>query len=309
MSEPHSASSTSLHPEDNSRLLAASAALWADSSKTERNRQVKRDVAVALERDPVLIATRDGEIVCEPGPTGGVLLCFTDSEAAAAWDALRHAAAPAADFVRSDELSGGGPPDRGTWLGWLQERGAVSVAVNPAGPLGVVVHRAEFKLARPRRLSRAVGADHPWLDLDARATQRRRIAELRTGLSEAVVDDDPTAFERFKPRLERSNDFGSMLWAPEMHYLGGIGLLRAGEEQGGLGLMGYGSVGFARIGDRYRSIDGLLDAAGRVLAVPTPKADWQIKYLNETVDVLAKMRPGYRDEEIQQVTDDAELAR
>jgi hypothetical protein len=70
----------------------------------------------------------------------------------------------------------------------------------------------------------------------------------------------------------------------------------------------------AGVGERsasgaHRSIDGVLDAAGRLLAAPTPKADWQIKYLNELVDVLSKMRVGYRDEEIQRVTDDAELAR
>lgn len=70
-----------------------------------------------------------------------------------------------------------------------------------------------------------------------------------------------------------------------------------------------GAVGYARTGDPYRAIDGVLDAAGRLMAAPTPKADWQIGYLNELVDGLGKIRTGYRDADIQRVTDEAEFAR
>ena len=84
-----SATATTLSPEDNRELLDAAAAAF-DASREESKRgvtQAKRDIAIALAGADVLIAVRDGRPFAEPGPSGGVLIAFTDDEAASAWAA------------------------------------------------------------------------------------------------------------------------------------------------------------------------------------------------------------------------------
>ena len=117
-----SATATTLSPEDNRELLDAAAAAF-DASREESKRgvtQAKRDIAIALAGADMLIAVRDGRPFAEPGPSGGVLIAFTDDEAASAWSARRHPAAPRYDLAASADLAAGGP-DRRRWLALLDD--------------------------------------------------------------------------------------------------------------------------------------------------------------------------------------------
>ena len=150
-----SATATTLSPEDNRELLDAAAAAF-DASRDDNQRgvtQAKRDVALALVHAQVLIATRDGHPFSEPGPGGGVLVAFTDDEAASAWARGRHPAAPVSELASSVELGLSGT-DRKQWLALLEATGAASIALNPAGPLGSVVYSEELRMTRPRLLRR-----------------------------------------------------------------------------------------------------------------------------------------------------------
>ena len=80
----------------------------------------------------------------------------------------------------------------------------------------------------------------------------------------------------------------------------GILLSRAlakGSAKDGLYQMIYGSFGFGRFGDPYRSTDGLLEAGG-VLLDRRDGGDWRTAYLTELCEVLENIRTGYRDQEV-----------
>ena len=130
-----SATATTLSPEDNRELLDAAAAAF-DASREESKRgvtQAKRDIAIALAGADVLIAVRDGRPFAEPGPSGGVLIAFTDDEAASAWAARRHPAAPRYELASSADLAAGGP-DRKRWLGAARGRGLELDRAQPCRP-------------------------------------------------------------------------------------------------------------------------------------------------------------------------------
>ncbi len=305
-----SGAAPTLAPADNERLLAAAAAAYgAGSGRPQRRRQARRDVVLALERSPVLLAVRAGELVCRPGPDGGVVAAFTDTEAAAAWEDAAHPAAPPAALERSDARNGGSPPDRHTWLAWLSSADATSVVVNPAGPLGSLLRAKELRAVRPRRVTRQATGDHPWLDLDERRRERAAIADLRGELSAAVAGADPSAFEGVRPRLDGANRLGSPMWAAELQYLAGQGLSRSGSDRAGVACSLVGVSAWSRLGDLWRAIDGLLETGGRLLAAAPPRADWQITYLNELAEFLRRNRSDYRDGEVQQLLDAIEYAR
>jgi hypothetical protein len=293
-----SATVTTLSPDDNRELLdAAAAALRASREDSKRGvTQAKRDIAVALVATDVLMALRDGRPSCEPGPSGGVLIAFTDDEAAAAWARVRHPAAPASELVSTADVSPGGP-GRKHWLALLEDNGASSVALNPAGPLGSVVYPEELQTTRPRLLRRGARAEHPWLDVAARQTERARVAPLLEALNDAIARRDEQAFAELRPQLPALNQIGSLLWAAELQLLSGRRHLATGSAKDGLYQMIYGSFGFGRFGDPYRSIDGLLEAGG-VLLDRRDGGDWQAAYLTELCDVLERIRTGYRDQEV-----------
>ena len=293
----------------NEQLLASAAAAHAaGSGRTQRRQQAMRDIAIALARDPVLVAVRGGDLVFAPGPD--VVWVFTDIEAAAAWADAAHPAAAPCSFQRSDARNGGSPPDRDTWLAWLSSAGARSVAINAAGPVGLLLAPELVRTVRPRRVTRRVTAEHPWLDLDERRRERARIAELRGRLAAAVADPDPVAFDRIRPELDGANRrFGSPLWSAELHYLGGQGLIRSGSDRQGVVAMFTGIGICTRLGDLHRAIDGILELGGQLLAAPSPRSEWQITYLNELGDLLRRIRTDYRDDEVQQLLDAAEYAR
>jgi hypothetical protein len=292
-----SATATTLSPEDNRELLDAAAAAF-DASREDGKRavaQAKRDIAVALTGADVLLAVRGGRPSSELGPSGGVLLAFTDDEAASAWAASRHPGAPRYDLASSADHAVGGP-DRKHWLALLEEAGASSIALNPAGPLGSVVYEEELRTTRPRLLRRGARARHPWLDEGARQAERARAGRLLESLATAIAARDEQAFAELRPELPTLNQIGSLLWAAELQLLSGRRHLAKGSAKDGLYQMIYGSFGFGRFGDPYRSIDGLLEAGGVLLE--RRDGDWQTTFLTELCEVLEQMRGGYRDQEV-----------
>ena len=289
------ATATAMTPEDNRELLAA-VALAADASRANDERallEAKRDVAIAFAGHPVLIAAVDGQALSEPGPTGHVMIAFTDDEASCAWAADRHPAAPAAETIASPEL---GASDRKRWVQCLGEGGANAIALNPAGPLGAIVHADELRTLRPRLLHRvAPTAEHPWLDLGARAEERDRAGRLLEALGAAITTRDQAAFERVAPALPALNRIGSLVWAAELQVLSGREALNDGQTQDGLHQIIYGSFAWGRFGDRYRCVDGLLEAGELLLAQPLDAGDWRDAYLEELTGVLERIGTGYRD--------------
>jgi hypothetical protein len=292
------ATATTLSPEHNRELLDAAAAAF-DASREDSKRavaQAKRDIAVAFTGADVLVAVRDGQPVCEPGPSVDVLIAFTDDEAASAWAVSRHPAAPRSELASSAELSIGGP-GRKQWLALLEEARASSIALNPAGPLGSVVYDEELRATRPRLLRRGARARHPWLDVGARQAERARAGRLLESLAAAIAARDEQAFAELRAELPTLNQIGSLLWAAELQLLSGRRHLAKGSPEDGLYQMIYGSFGFGRFGDPYRSIDGLLEAGG-VLLERRDGGDWQARYLTELCEVLERMRGGYRDQDV-----------
>ena len=293
-----SATATTLRPEDNRELLDAAAAAF-DASREESKRgvaQAKRDIAIALAATRVLIAVRDGRPFAEPGPSGGVLIAFTDDEAASAWAASWHPAAPRYELASSADLAPGGP-DRKHWLSLLDDASSSSITLNPAGPLGSVVYEDELRTSRSRLLRRGARAAHPWLDLDARQSERSRARRLLESLAAAIATRDERAFAELRPELPALNQIGSLLWAAELQLLSGRRHLAMGSAKDGLYQMIYGSLGFGRFGDPYRSTDGLIEAGGALLD-RRDGGDWRTAYLTELSEVLANIRTGYRDQEV-----------
>jgi hypothetical protein len=293
-----SATATTLSPEDNRELLdAAAAALQASREESKRGvTQAKRDIAIALTGADVLIAVRDGRPFAEPGPSGGVLIAFTDDEAASAWAASRHPAAPRYELASSADLAAGGP-DRKHWLALLESAASSSIALNPAGPLGSVVYEDELRTSRSRLLRRGARAAHPWLDVAARQSERSRAGRVVESLAVAIAQRDERAFAELRPELPALNQIGSLLWAAELQLLSGRRHLAMGGARDGLYQMIYGSFGFGRFGDPYRSTDGLLEAGG-VLLDRRDGGDWRTAYLTELCEVLENIRTGYRDQEV-----------
>jgi hypothetical protein len=247
----------------------------------------------------VLIAVRDGQPVSKPGPAGGVLLAFTDDEAAAAWNESRHPAAPPSEHVSSAELTGGALSRR-IWMRWLRQGGARTVALNAAGPLGAIVHDGELRTMRPRRLRRGaapIRADHPWLDISARQAERSRTSRLLEALSSAISEGDRAAFDRVRPELPTINEIGSLQWAAQLQFLSGRHQFDEGNAKDGLHQMIFGSLAWGRFGDPYRCADGLIEAGGRLLEQPAQAGEWRRSYLAELTGVLERIRTGYRNED------------
>lgn len=295
-----STTAMTITPEDNRTLLGAVAAAF-EASRADDERllfEAKREVVIALGTGPVLIAADDGLPHSEPGPSGRVTLAFSDDEAAAAWTQSRHPAAPPVELISSAELANG-EPNRKQWMQWLARRGARSVAVNPAGPLGSIVHADELRTLRPRLLRRStvVAADHPWLDLGAREAERMRAGQLLQTLAGAIEHGDEAAFEQVQPQLSTINEIGSLMWAAELQFLSGRHKLAQGNAKDGLYQMIYGSFGWGRFGDPYRCVDGLLTAGEVLLEVDPSEEGWRRSYLDELRGVLETIGGGYRASE------------
>lgn len=290
-------------------LDAAAAGQHATGQDPKRVREAQRDVVNALAQCVVLVPTADGSPATVPGLLGPMLLSFTDGEAAEAWEGSRHPDAPAVEWARSDELNRGAAPDRSCWLSWLAAHEASAILINPAGPLGNIVHLRDVQTARRRRLSRPIGRQHPWLDPAERRRARDRMTAHRAELTRAVESGNASPFQDLQSRLDEVNPLGSPLWGSELLYLDALNQWRFEDERDGLRRMIFAALSWARFGDPYRAIDALLDVGQRLFAVPSPRADWQIGYINELSAALARLGAGYRGEAVQKLIDAADYAR
>jgi len=265
-------------PADNADLLAAIAA-GVEVGRSDKRRfvEAKRDVVLALERSKVLLlAAADGEPMCRltPSRLGGVMLAFTDREAADAWVAGQHPAAHASQFVTSSGFERDVGP---VWLEGFARCSALGVVLNAAGPLGTIVYANEARKLRPRRSRRSDGSDvqHPWLDLPARAAERARLAG-----SVGTADG--------------ASAFGSLLWAAERRFLAGRRLAHETDLDEGARLMLLGCAQWGLAGDPYRAIDGLLEV-GQLLLDDHREG----VVLGEVADSLANLSvAAYRSEDV-----------
>jgi hypothetical protein len=266
-------------PADNADLLAAIAA-GVDVGRSDERRfvEAKRGVVLALARSTVLLlAAADGEPMCRPTPSrlGGVMLAFTDREAADAWVAGQHPAAHASRFVTSSGFDR--DVGRKVWLERFARCSALGVVLNAAGPLGTIVYANEVRKLRPRRSRRSDGSDvqHPWLDLAARAGERARLAG-----SVGTADG--------------ASAFGSLLWAAERRFLAGRRLAHETDLDEGARLMLLGCAQWGLAGDPYRAIDGLLEVGQLLL-----EEHREGTVLGEVGDSLANLSAAaYRSEDV-----------
>lgn len=302
---------TLLSPEDNEALLRLCAATRRRETGAAAVAEAKRDIVLCFERRRLLLAVDAGMPLARAGPEGQLLFAFTDDEAGHAWLAAQHPAAPPCDLA----LSADAPPDseragRRDWLERFEAADAVAVVVNPAGPLTFVVHRQECDEMRPRlrRRDRGGDGDEAWLDLGARAAERARVAALMSAFADAVLTGDEEEFQRVRPELSELNRMSSALWGVERDRLSGHWRLSRGEDRLGAYQLAWAGAAYGRVaGDPYRCIDALLDSVeiltGMVeRGVSDPEQpDFAGMYRRQAVDVLQRMRIGYRASDIEDV--------
>jgi hypothetical protein len=289
----------------------ATAADGDGDGDAKARRQRKRDVVLSLERDAVLLAADGREPLCRPAPTrrGGMLIAFSDAEAADAWARRQHPGAPPCAFAPASELHPGDVAGRERWLSWLERYRALGVAINPEGPLGTIVYAAELENYRQRLLRRPMksAAEHPWLDPAAREAERRRGADVIAGLAAAADAGDVAESDRLGQELLRVG-FGSLVWESERLLQSGRARLRAAGLNGGadrreaIERIVYGSGRLGLAGDPYRAIDGLLEAGEILLGEAHPDLDdepgWSERQGHEIAEMLAGLVPaGYRTQE------------
>ncbi len=288
---------------DNADLLAISAQVGPIRPETDQKRwqELKRDLVLGLERALVLVAMRGDGPECRPGPDGGVLLAFTDEEAASAWASSQHPAAPPCSFrLATEEPPKSEREGRRLWERLLEPTRAVSVVVNPDGPDGFLITAEELRRTRPRLFGHggAPEAGSPWLDPASRAPERERLHELSSGLMSRLDRG-----ELGEVHLHDQNRLGSLIAGAELQYLSGRVRLARGQVKAGVFQMMWGAIAYGRFGDPYRCLDGLL-ATGDTLhglqghdeagGEPTT---WVGPALHDLRAELTKMTVGYRDED------------
>lgn len=305
-----SATRDTLRPADNAELLQVTA--WARRFSRRENEQAwaeaKRDLVLCMERQTLLVALADGTPAARSGPEGHVLLAFTDDEAAQAWAADQRPEAPACGFGLSSETAPKSERDgRKLWLSWFDERSAVAVVVNPAGPNGFVVHDYECRTMRPRLRRRRIDqTQEAWLDLDARAQERVRAADLLNRSADAIARRDEAAFEQLAPELKARNRLFSMHAAAEHTLHSGRRHLIQGDSRLGIFQLLYGALYWGRFGDPWRSIDALLESGEILLGMREQHAgdadelNWLDTPLTHVADALREMSIGYREDEFGQ---------
>lgn len=296
-----SAISATLAPEEGAELLRALSRSYATPREQNEARwtDTRRDVVLAFERQPVLVAG-DGRSA-QPGPDGkGVLVAFTDSEAQEAYARDRHGAAPALGAVLSSDLA---QASRSGWIQLLETAGAAMITVNPAGPLGAVLNLQELRMFRPRLLrGRSAGNGHnAWLDVGERAAERARARSLLDAYLAAARAGDDQAVAGLKPELETINRIESLLTAAEMQYINGLRWRSHDDERQGLAATAFAGVAWARFGDPYRGVDALIEvaqAALGLLARDRGSADWARPRLDESLQVISALSLPYRGADV-----------
>lgn len=299
-----------LRPSDSAELLqvAAGARQFSQRENEREWAEAKRDLVLCMERQTLLVALADGTPAARSGPEGHVLLAFTDNEAAQAWAADQRPEAPACRLRRSSETAPKSERDgRDLWLSWFDELSAVAVVVNPAGPLGFVVHDDELRTMRPRLRRRRIDqTQEAWLDLEARAQERVQAADLLNRSADAIARCDEAAFEQLAPELKARNRLGSMHAAAEHMLHSGRRHLIPGYSRLGITQLLFGAMSWGRFGDPWRSIDALLEGGAILLgrreqhAGDADELHWLDTPLTHVADALREMSIGYREDEFGQ---------
>ena len=94
--------------------------------------------------------------------------------------------------------------------------------------------------------------ESPWLDLEARAAERRRVTELHAALATAQEEGDEQRITALQPEIAEQNRMGSMLWAAEMLILSGHWRLRRDELRLGAVQIFTAGLFLGRFADPYR---------------------------------------------------------
>lgn len=296
-----------LQPRDSAELLqvCANARLHPRADDERAWYEAKRDLVLCMERHRLLVAGDAGTPLCREGPQGRLLVAFTDDEAARAWLAVQHRAAPPCGFFQtSDTDPKSERAGSAMWLQWFEQLDAVAVVVNPAGPLGFVAHHYECRDMRPRlRRRRIERGEEAWLDVAARAVERARAQELMAELERAIDAGDQDRVEQLRPQIADMNRIGSGLWAAENEFYSGRWRLGRGELMKGAYQLVYGAAAWGRVADPYRSIDGLIEGGDVLLDLEREGVDDPDRpgttrsYLAQLANGLAKMKVGYRDQD------------
>lgn len=306
-----SARTATLQPRDSAELLRASARLSSFNRGEDPGAfdAAKRDLILCMERQSLLLATtEDGAALRRPSTQGGLLLAFTDDEAAEAWRANEHPDAPDSGLALTPEQRPRSDREgRKHWLGLFERHDAAAVIVNPAGPLGFGAYGHECRAARPRLFGRSADGDggEPWLDLAQRAAERARARALLDAIAESIAANDDARFDELRSELPELNRMKSLATGVADQVLSGRWRLVRGETQKGLYQLLWGGVAWGRYaGDPYRAIDTLIEG-GELLeplheqGVDDPEqSGWVDSYLTQTAAALAAMPIGYREQEI-----------
>ncbi len=200
------------------------------------------------------------------------MVAFTDAEAAAAWAEIRHPAAPqiaAASGAPSSAATA--PPGASAWLRWFDELGAELGRGQPG-------RTARHGRARGRGPDDApLAAAPPGSERAGAPVARRRVpappsapgsANALAVFETAVAAGDQPTISRLRPRALRAQP--DRRAAPGRRACSSSAAASGspdGSAEEGLYQMIYGSFGWARFGDPYRATDGLIEAAGRAVAV------------------------------------------
>lgn len=296
-----------LAPQENLGLLSAIAR--ADRVKRTETRKLddaKRDIVAALKGCELLLPLDGDRPAAAPaGPDGGdVLAVCTDSEAADAWRIARHPASPPATVALSAELEEG-PTD---WLELCRRHGISALAVNPAGPLGAMVYVDELERLRPRLLHRPPAPDPEliWLDLDHRAAERARAAEMMARLARAIDAGDTAAANAAASESGPINRLRSLFIGAELHRLGGRLRVHDRTWDSGLQELAVASTQFRLAGEPHHATDTLLETAAGLRTLiadgDTAQREWaatRLAQVHESLQLLAVT--GYRREDLQRL--------
>lgn len=299
---------TTLSPQDSRELLGAIARATAAGRTDPRAfAEAKRDVALAMRGRALLVACEGDELALRPaGPDdGAVLAVFTDTEAAEAWAADQHPAAPGSQVRLSAQTALGED-----WASACRTLGISALAINPAGPLGAVVYASELAEAKPRLLRRSRGAGGEederaaWLSLEQRSTERARVSGLLSRLHDAVGCETGEAPEAVIADAGDLNRMTSLFVAAELNRLGGRLRLRQGESQPGvLELLGGGQR-WRLAGEPLRATDTIWEAVEGLRAIlgegaDAPLHEWVTEHLTGARTALRALSvTGYRGEEL-----------
>lgn len=250
-----------LRPEDGAQMLALARQM---DEQTGGKAGAKRALTRAFERSPVLLAGGPAAPLVLPSTDTGVLVAFTDEEAAEAWAAERHPAAPPVDWGLIPA-----PPDhragRSAWLDRLEEVGAAIVSVNPSGPLSFLVHHQELTEWRSLfRRSTSDAGPAPWLDLQERAQERLRLKGMMERLADVVASGQLASMEALDPELKTRHAFSSAAISTEVQFLLDRWRLHFQQYYEAIYEMTWVSTMRARFGDPWRAVDGLLEAADHI---------------------------------------------